>query len=1399
MRKKIADLKNPMVSRNIQPPPEADMRVELQRLQKENQALMQLKHLEIENAKLKQSREPAAAAPIMGEDIQKKEAELASLIKKQEDLTRVMELEASLQSGQEATHIASVDAHATQAEAQAAVALAQAQDAAAAVTADAQAQDAAAHAQAQAQALAVSDAESRTRTAAAASREAETFAADEDAEALLLVSASSAPAAMNDDEAYEAEVLAGHSLGTAQEHRLREDEQRQQEEEHRQREVRLRAEAEAEVEAKSAAEAATRAAKEAMSKSELQADAEATAKARAELANKAVAEAKAALDVMTKTVAQSKIRALEAAKSELARLQAVNKAEVESKTRTGFMGGAPLPLTMGAEGKAKVAAQSIAEAQSATEVAAASEASATAERSALEAAVAVIKTIQAAEQKAVMASSVIDSFTQAKLEADLFTAVDADACRAAAAQVATEKLAVDQARAGKVAADVAAAEKVAFGRAESAKGAVAKAVADKTLAEVAAGKAIADDAEAKQLAAAEVAAANAVAEEAAAVRKAAEDAAAIRNAQVEAEAAEVAARMAVIEEAKNLAAEDPQGACAAIDAKILAGEGNADDWAEAKRVSDEVIGHLLTVVKNGTAPAVGDKWHLEPAQPEAGGRVTVYYDAAATCLAGVKQYGSITLTSGCNNFEEPEVTVMKEVKGRFKVNGAAVKAVKGSWWQKAEVDVPDGAFVMDFVFSDGGNNYDNNDRADYHSAVKGAEETLDTTRFTHASELYYKLVDDRLVREKRARERNARRAIIKTKSKAEAALVTRRQREHVLFVEPAEPRAGDTVRVHYNPSNTSLAGATEVYIIGGYNRWTHAESIGPLQMVAGDTASSHVSVEFTIPSDAFKMDFVFSNSADGTGSFDNNNKLDYHVPVTGGVHKVTGEPVVEPPLHVVSICVEMAPIAKVGGLGDVVTSLARAVQDEGHNVEVILPKHDTIDYTQVEGFVETTGFSWGMTYNRVFYGKVEGVDTYFIDPENGMFRVGMIYGTDYLEIPMTDAERFGFFSKAALEWLLQSKRQPDIIHCHDWQTAPCAKSFWQDYQPFGLSNPRVVFTIHNLNYGAELIEEAMSFAQVSTTVSRTYAEEISSHQSIRDNLDKFHGVVNGIDPEIWDPANDDFLPRFYDEADMVEGKAAAREALCNHSNIPNKAGVPMVGVVTRLSSQKGIHLIKRGIMRSLERGCQVVLLGSAPDPVIQQEFDMLFHELKQSYHDFMCFHLYYNEPLSHLIYAGSDMLLVPSMFEPCGLSQLIAMRYGTVPIVRRTGGLNDTVFDYDMDHKKAEWEGMTPNGFSFDGTNDDAIDYALNRGMDLAYNKPAEFRKLQANCMSQDWSWNRCARMNPCTRPLSEPPHALTRTHARAHSPSTTLYSRSHSLFFSESGRLLSTSRCTTPPVNPIK
>lgn len=186
--------------------------------------------------------------------------------------------------------------------------------------------------------------------------------------------------------------------------------------------------------------------------------------------------------------------------------------------------------------------------------------------------------------------------------------------------------------------------------------------------------------------------------------------------------------------------------------------------------------------------------------------------------------------------------------------------------------------------------------------------------------------------------------------------------------------------------------------------------------------------------------------------------------------------------------------------------------------------------------------------------------------------------------------------------------------------------------------------------------------------------------------------------DIWDPANDPFLPVGYtsESGSFIEGKAAAKAALRERMGLL-EADVPIVGCVTRLTHQKGIHLIKHAAWRAMERGAQFVLLGSAPEAKVQEEFNALAVDLARQYPDRAKLWFAYDEPLSHLIYAGSDMFLVPSMFEPCGLTQMIAMRYGTVPVVRKTGGLNDTVFDVDHDQERAETCGLAVNGYSFEG------------------------------------------------------------------------------------------------------
>lgn len=221
--------------------------------------------------------------------------------------------------------------------------------------------------------------------------------------------------------------------------------------------------------------------------------------------------------------------------------------------------------------------------------------------------------------------------------------------------------------------------------------------------------------------------------------------------------------------------------------------------------------------------------------------------------------------------------------------------------------------------------------------------------------------------------------------------------------------------------------------------------------------------------------------------------------------------------------------------------------------------------------------------------------------------------------------------------------------------------------------------------------------------------------------------------DIWDPASDPFLPQPFSSEDVGPGKAAAKAELRSRMGLA-EGDVPIVGCVTRLTHQKGIHLIRHAAWRATERGAQFVLLGSAPTQEIQNEFDALAEELARQYPERARLWFAYDEPLSHLIYAGADIFLVPSMFEPCGLTQMISMRYGTVPVVRRTGGLADTVFDVDDDVQKAVAAGIPTNGFSFDGADADGMDYALNRALDAWYDTD-KWDALRRRCMNIDWSW----------------------------------------------------------------
>ncbi|THU65148.1 hypothetical protein C4D60_Mb05t00610 [Musa balbisiana] len=613
------------------------------------------------------------------------------------------------------------------------------------------------------------------------------------------------------------------------------------------------------------------------------------------------------------------------------------------------------------------------------------------------------------------------------------------------------------------------------------------------------------------------------------------------------------------------------------------------------------------------------------------------------------------------------------------------------------VAVPGRALVLDWVFADGPPGkavvYDNNNSQDFHAVVpKSIPEVVSWVE--EENEIYRKFQEDRRSKEEAIRKRTEKTVRMKAETKERTMKLFLLSQKHIVYTEPIDVQAGRMVTVFYNPYHTVLNGKPEVWFKCSFNRWNHHKGPLPPQKMVPAENGSHLKATVKVPMDAYMMDFVFSERENG-GIYDNRNGMDYHIPVTGGIAK-------EPPMHIVHIAVEMAPIAKVGGLGDVVTSLSRAVQDLGHTVDVVLPKYDCMNLSNVKDLHHRNSFAWGETEISVWFGKVEGLPVYFLEPKNGMFSVGCIYGRS------DDGHRFGFFCHAALEFLLQSGFRPDILHCHDWSSAPVAWLFKEHYIYYGLSNARVIFTIHNLEFGVHNIGRAMTYADKATTVSQTYSREVAGNPAISPHLHKFHGIVNGIDPDIWDPYNDQFIPVPYTPENVVEGKKAAKEALQQRLGLKT-SDHPLVGIITRLTVQKGIHLIKHAVWRTLEHNGQVVLLGSAPDSRIQNDFANMASELHSSHGDQVRFCLTYNEPLSHLIYAGADFILVPSLFEPCGLTQLIAMRYGSIPVVRRTGGLYDTVFDVDNDRERAQAQGLEPNGFSFDGADSAGVDDVLNR------------------------------------------------------------------------------------------
>ena len=738
----------------------------------------------------------------------------------------------------------------------------------------------------------------------------------------------------------------------------------------------------------------------------------------------------------------------------------------------------------------------------------------------------------------------------------------------------------------------------------------------------------------------------------------------------------------------------------------------AELLTEARSVVAERRGAILSAIS--TSASITGVFQWIGGAPSAGASAKLAYNKAAGPLS---RAGSLMVHVGYDNWWMKDMRSIPMTKLSDGEIRRYALSPDGDWWC-ASLSIFNTAAIIDFVVSDVDRKmWDNNNGQDYHTRVMRAASG------DKLVELIYSALESATSKSelKKNEDRAAASVMERAAAKGKSARRRREMQQKYIYTKPLVPVAGRPVEVFYNPDKTPLRGRLEVYCHAGFNRWGHPQKTQPgIQMKpVVDGGLGFLTAKIDIPRDAHWVDMVFSDSPTSiTGGFvDNNRGVDYHV-------RVSGAEGVVPTLRVAHVASEMAPIAKAGGLGDVVTALGRAVSDEGHDVEIVLPKYDCINYADVDGIQLIKEFNHENTQVKVWQGRVEGLVTTFLEPCNGLFWVGKIY-TDMNQ----DRHRFGVFSSCAVEYLKfhSGKSKPDVIHAHDWQSAPCC---WLDR-----GGAAAAFTIHNLNYGADLIGRAMTSTDVATTVSPTYAEEISGNPVIAPHHTKFYGIRNGIDPEIWNPADDKFLPCGYTSLDMEQGKAAAKAELRKRMNLFS-ADVPVVGCVTRLTHQKGIHLIKHAAWRTLERGGQFVLLGSAPDPKVQSEFDALSNEISRQYPDRAKLWYAYDEPLSHLIYAGSDMLLVPSMFEPCGLTQMIAMRYGTVPVVRKTGGLADTVMDIDNDTERAKALGLSLNGFSFEGTDAPGLDYALNRALSLWYAEQEKWNDLARAGMQTDWSWS---------------------------------------------------------------
>ncbi|MFT5218018.1 MAG: starch synthase [Planctomycetota bacterium] len=467
------------------------------------------------------------------------------------------------------------------------------------------------------------------------------------------------------------------------------------------------------------------------------------------------------------------------------------------------------------------------------------------------------------------------------------------------------------------------------------------------------------------------------------------------------------------------------------------------------------------------------------------------------------------------------------------------------------------------------------------------------------------------------------------------------------------------------------------------------------------------------------------------------------------------------PLKICLVSSELGPIAKTGGLADVTAALSAYLDNKGHDIRVLLPFYSAIDSRTLVITPDPSlqNLSIQIGNHHLNY----SIDTTIL-PNTSLkiylLRCPELYDRPGIYTAGSDEHlRFIFLSRVAIEMCQHMGFAPDIFHCHDWHTALTPLFLKTHYAWDSLfENTRSVLTIHNIGYqgifdarilhdlglqdstdllhqedlalgSINFLKTGLLYADLLTTVSPTYANEIlgpdygmGMEDILQQRRDSLVGILNGVDTDEWDPNNDAFIP-FPFNARAISGKKKNKLALMQELELDSSDDIPLIGIVSRFTSQKGIDLIQQVVPKLLrQRRFALAILGSG-----ESRYEQFFSNLQLSHRDQVCYYRGFSNKLAHMIEAGSDMFLMPSRFEPCGLNQMYSLRYGTVPIVRRTGGLADSVQLFEPGSGKG-------TGIVFDDYSASALEWALNAALDL-YQEKKDWRKLVRNGMAMDYSW----------------------------------------------------------------